>query len=419
MTMASDRPRPPLRQSLVLVMAVATGLTVANDYFAQPLLPVIGHDLHMSAGAAGLVVTVAQLGYAAGLLLVLPLGDILERRGLVVGLSLATAGALVGFALSESGSWVLLAAGAVGITTTLAQILVPFAASLASPHKRGQVVGTVMSGLLVGILLARTIAGALAQIGTWRTVYFVSAGVMVVQALVLHFALPTWREHRHLGYARALRSTARLLAEEPLIRLRACFGFLGFATFSVLWTSMAYLLSARYHYGPGIIGLFGLAGAAGALTASVAGRRSDLGKIRSTTVITALALCISWPLLWLGERSVVPFLIGVVVLDIGAQGLHITNQGAIYRIRPEARSRVTSVYMVCYFIGGAAGSALSTSIYQRWGWSGVSALGASFATAALVLAAATATLGRLRSVEALAASPVVADPASTAAVSRA
>ncbi|MDA8073540.1 MAG: MFS transporter [Actinomycetota bacterium] len=415
--MTADRPQRPLRQSLVLVMAVATGLTVANDYFAQPLLPVIGRDLHMSAGAAGLIVTVAQLGYAAGLLLVLPLGDILERRRLVVGLSLATAAALVGFALSGSGTWVLLAAGVVGVTTTLAQILVPFAASLALPHKRGQVVGTVMSGLLVGILLARTLAGALAQAGTWRTVYLFSAGMMVLQAVVLHVALPTWREHRHLRYPSALRSTARLLVQEPLIRLRSCFGLLGFATFSVLWTSMAYLLSARYHYGPGIIGLFGLAGAAGALTASVAGRRSDLGKMRSTTVITALALCISWPLLWLGERSVVPFLVGVVVLDIGAQGLHITNQGAIYRIRPEARSRVTSVYMVCYFIGGAAGSALSTSIYQRWGWGGVSALGASFATAALMLAVAATTLTRLRSVEDLAAAPVANAPSPPATVS--
>lgn len=396
--------RPPLPWSLVLVMAVATGLTVANLYFAQPLLPVIGRDLHMSSGATGLIVTVAQLGYALGLFFLLPLGDLLERRRLIVVLSALTAIGLVWFALAGSGPSVLVAAGIVGFTAVLAQILVPFAASLAPDASRGRVVGTVMSGLLIGILLARTVAGALAASGNWRTVYLVSAGLMVTQAVVLRYALPTWREHSNLRYGAALGSTIALLRDESLIRLRACFGFFGFATFSVLWTSMAYMLSARYHYGPAIIGLFGLAGAAGALTATVAGKRSDLGKIRSSTIITTTALCASWLLLWLGDRSLLAFVAGVVVLDIGAQGLHITNQGAIYRIRPEARSRVTSVYMVCYFIGGAAGSALSTAIYQRWGWTGVCLLGVGFAVASSVLAVLAATTS-LRRVEARAATP--------------
>jgi len=379
---------------------------VANNYFAQPLLPLIGHDLHMSSSATGLIVTIAQLGFAGSLFLVLPLGDLLERRGLITVLSLATGAGLVWFALSDSAASIFLAAGIVGVTTVMAQVVVSFVASLASDGDRGHMVGVVMSGLLIGILLARTVAGALAQIGTWRTVYLASAVVMVVEAVVLHRWLPPWREQHKLSYRDALGSTARLVIQEPLIRLRACFGFLCFATFSVLWTSMAYLLSDRYHYGPAVIGLFGLAGAAGALTATVAGRRSDQGKLRSTTLLTAAATCISWLLLWLGAHSIAAFVVGIVVLDIGAQGLHITNQGAIYRIRPEARSRVTSVYMVCYFLGGAAGSALSTSIYQRWGWNGVSALGAAFAAASLLLAAATATTSRLRRVEAEAAAPV-------------
>jgi predicted MFS family arabinose efflux permease len=407
---APDEPsaRPvSAHRSTVLVMAAATGLAVANNYFAQPLLPVIGRSLHLSTGVAGLLVTLAQAGYALGLLLLLPLADMVERRRLVVVLSVATAGGLVVLGTAVSGTVALAAAGAVGTVTVLAQVLVPFAASLAGDHERGRVVGTVMSGLLVGILLARTVAGALAALGTWRVVYVVAAGTMVVQAVVLRFRLPTGRQHTDLRYRSAIASTLGLLVHEPLIRLRATFGMFSFATFSVLWTTMAYMLAARYHFGPAIIGLFGLAGAAGALTATVAGRRSDQRHTRSSTVVATSLLVLSWLALWAGARDLVAFVVGVVVLDIGAQGLHITNQGAIYRIRPEARSRVTSIYMVCYFIGGAAGSVSSTTVYQHFGWTGACALGAAFAACAVLLAVATVTVPPLRRVEAVVAQPTV------------
>lgn len=397
-----------LARSTVLVLAVATGTAVANNYFAQPLLPVISRSVHLSSAAAGLIVTVAQVGYALGLLLILPLGDLLERRRLVVGLSVVTAGCLTWFALAGSGAVLLPAAAAVGLATVLAQVLVPFAASLAGDAERGRVVGMVMSGLLIGILLARTVAGALAGLGNWRVVYLVAAAVMLVQAAVLRARLPTWREHTDLRYPAALGSTLRLFAEEPIIRLRSLFGLLGFATFSVLWTSMSLMLDASYHLGPALIGLFGLAGAGGAIAATGAGRRSDRGRSRSTTVVTSLLLLVAWLPLWAGSRSLAAFVVGVVLLDIGAQGLHITNQGAIYRIRAEARSRVTSVYMVCYFIGGALGSALSTYAYQRDGWDGACLLGAGFAAGAVVLAVAAVTVGRLRAVEDPVARPVTA-----------
>jgi predicted MFS family arabinose efflux permease len=392
-----------LTRITVLVMAVATGTAVANNYFAQPLLPVIGRSLHVASGTAGLIVTVAQIGYAGGLLLILPLADVVERRRLGVTLCLLTAAGLLWFAAAPSAPILLPAAACVGLTTVLAQVLVPFAASLADDHQRGHVVGMVMSGLLVGILLARTVAGALAGLGNWRVVYVVAAALMLAQAVVLRFRLPTWRQARVLRYRQALASTLALLRDEPLIRLRSTFGLLSFATFSVLWTTMAYLLAARYHLGPAVIGLFGLAGAAGAVTASVAGRRSDRGRTRSSTVAATALLLASWLALWLGAAHLWLFDVGVVVLDIGAQGLHITNQGAIYRIRPDARSRVTSIYMVCYFIGGAAGSVLATTVYGRWAWSGVCVLGAGFAAAAAVLALLAATW--LRHVEAVAATP--------------
>ena len=368
-------------------MAVATGVAVASNYYAQPLLPAMGRALHLSPRTSGLVVTVAQVGYALGLALLTPLGDVVERRRLVTVLCLGTAAALCWMGVSPAWWSLLPAALAVGGLSVVVQVLVPFAASLATDATRGRVVGTVMSGLLVGILLARTAAGVLAGAGGWRTVYFVSAGAMVVLAGVLHRYLPTWRERTGLGYARSVASVLTLLREEPVLRLRSLYGMLSFGTFSVLWTSMAFLLAHRYHYSTAVIGLFGLAGAGGALTASVAGRFSDRGWARPTTVATGALLVASWLALWAGSSSIAWFVVGVVVLDVGAQGLHITNQGEIYRLRPEARSRLTAAYMVIYFAGGALGSVLSASLYEALGWDGVCLAGGAFATGTLVVAA--------------------------------
>jgi predicted MFS family arabinose efflux permease len=377
-----------LQRSLILIMAVATGLAVANNYYAQPLLPAIGRDLHLSSVLAGLMVTVAQAGYAIGLLLLLPLGDLLERRRLIVALTVGTAGALVWLGSSADGASLLPAAFAVGVFSVLAQILVPFSASLAGEEERGRVVGLVMSGLLVGILLARTAAGLIAEGGSWRLVYFVSAGAMFVQAVILWRRLPKWKEDVQLGYAGLLRSVGSLMRREPVLRLRAVYGLLSFATFSVLWTSMAFLLSRRYHYSTAVIGLFGLAGAAGAVTATLAGRLSDRRRTQLSTGLATSLLTVSWGAMWLGGHQVVWLVVGVVVLDVGAQGLHITNQGEIYRLHAGARSRLTSAYMVCYFIGGAAGSTASAAIYSRDGWNGVCIVGAVFGGLSFALWAA-------------------------------
>ncbi|HET6909409.1 MAG TPA: MFS transporter [Mycobacteriales bacterium] len=374
-----------LSRPLVAIMATATGAAVASNYYAQPLLPVMRHDLHMSAAVAGLMVTVAQVGYAAGLVLLLPLGDLVERRRLVVTLSWLAASGLVVVGLAPSSAVLLPAAFAVGVVSVMAQVLVPFAASLAGDFERGRVVGIVMSGLLLGILLARTVAGALAQAGTWRVVYFVAAGVMAVQGLVLRARLPRYREAIDTGYGRLLKTVLHLVRDEPVLRLRGLYGLLTFGTFSVLWTSVAFLLADRYHFGPAVIGLFGLIGAAGAVAASMAGRLSDAGRERSTTGITSALLVLSWVLLWLGRDGIGWLVAGILLLDVGTQGLHITNQGAIYRLRAEARSRLTAAYMAMYFAGGAAGSALSAELYAAHGWDGVTIAGAVFATAAFVV----------------------------------
>jgi predicted MFS family arabinose efflux permease len=375
-----------LHRGVLLLLAAATGLSVANMYYVQPLLDTIGHQLHFSAGSTGLIVTVTQLGYAAGLMFLLPLGDLLERRRLVVVMAVGDAVALVLMARSTTIWSVLTCALAVGLLSVLAQILVPMAAALAGPDEGSSVVGMVMSGLLLGVLLARIVSGYLAQLGSWTTPYWAAAALMLTLATALRLGLPTDRHHANLTYPRLLHSTVALLWNEPVLRLRSVYGALGFAAFSVLWTSITFLLTgAPYHYSTGTVGLFGLVGAAGVAAASVAGRIGDHGGIRWTTAVTVLLLLISWLPLVFGVRSLAALLVGVVVLDLAVQGLHITNQSQIYRLNPEARSRLNSAYMTLYFVGGALGSALSTIAYADHGWPGVCVLGAIISAAAVAV----------------------------------
>ncbi len=372
------------------MLAVATGLAIASVYYAQPLVPFIGHDLHLRPAVASLVVTLSQVGFAVGLLLVVPLGDLVERRRLVTGLAVAAAGALVWVGASPSAAFLLPGALAVGATAVTAQVLVPFSASHAGDDERGRVVGLVMSGLLLGILLARTVAAFLAQVGSWRLVYFVAAGGLLVQAAVLRWRLPAWRERSGLSYGALVRSIGSLVRREPLLRRRAAYGLLLSAAFNALWTSLAFLLDHRYHFSLVVIGLFGLAGAGGAAAATAAGRLSDRGRARATTGAAAAILVVSWAALWAGSSILALLVVGIFVLDVGAQALHITNQGEIYgRLDPAARSRVTSAYMFAYFAGAAAGSQLAASAYGALGWDGVCLVGGAASVGALALWAVT------------------------------
>ncbi|WP_455821011.1 MFS transporter [Pseudomonas cerasi] len=358
-------------------MSIATGLSVACNYYVQPLLATIAQTFGLSFHQAGFIVTTAQLGYAAGLLLLVPLGDMLERRGLIVIMSLLAAGGMVITALSDSLMVMLLGTVLTGLFSVVAQLLVPLAASLAAPEKRGKVVGTVMSGLLLGILLARTVAGGLAQLGGWRVVYWVASVLMVMMALALWRWLPRSKPSTPLNYGQLLRSIFILFAQHPILRTRAITGCLAFANFSVLWTSMAFLLSSsEWNYSEGEIGLLGLVGAAGALAARQAGSLADKGKARLTTSAGLLILLASWGIIAFGAHSLIALIIGIILLDLAVQGVHITNQSVIYRHMPEARNRLTSGYMTSYFIGGAVGSILSASAFQTAGWYGVCAVGA-------------------------------------------
>lgn len=375
-----------LSPALILLMSVATGLAVASNYYAQPLLDTIARAFNLSASSAGFIVTAAQLGYAAGLLFLVPLGDMFERRMLIVSMTLLAAGGMLITASSQSLTMMIIGTALTGLFSVVAQILVPLAATLASPEMRGKVVGTIMSGLLLGILLARTVAGLLASLGGWRTVYWVASVLMVVMALALWRGLPKVKQENHLNYPQLLASVFSLFTQDKLLRTRALLGCFTFANFSILWTSMAFLLAAPpFNYSEGVIGLFGLAGAAGALGARPAGGLADKGKSHMTTTAGLVLLLLSWAAIWYGHVSVLALIVGILVLDLTVQGVHITNQTVIYRVKPEARNRLTAGYMTSYFIGGAAGSLISASAWQHAGWTGVCAIGAIMAVLNLLV----------------------------------
>lgn len=383
--MTSPAPaKPRLTQAMVLLMAIAAGLAVASNYYAQPLLHTIGLQFGLSTAGAGAIVTVAQLSYAAGLIFLVPLGDTFERRTLIVSMTALSSIGLLVTAYSSSMTGIFIGTAMTAFLSVVAQVLVPFAATLAGDANRGKVVGTIMSGLLLGILLARTASGALASLGGWRTVYWVAAILLLVCAAALWRVLPTYRATSTMAYPRLLASVAQLFVQEPLFRARALIGGLTFAAFSVLWTSLTFLLSdAPFEFSTGTIGLFGLAGAAGAVAATRFGRMADRGLANRFSAIGLTLLTVSWVAIYLGKFSIWAMIVGIIGLDLAVQGVHVTNQSAIYRLQPQARSRLASGYMTCYFAGGALGSIASATAYAYSGWLGVCLLGGALSALAL------------------------------------
>jgi predicted MFS family arabinose efflux permease len=387
-TAARSAQQSELSRALVVLIAVATGAVVANLYYAQPILHQIATTFHSGPGPTALIITCTQVGYAAALLLVVPLGDMHQRRTLVTRIFGVAALALVACALAPSLWFFGLASVAVGAASVAGQVMIPFAADLAPEERRGRVVARIMTGLLLGILLARTVSGLVAQLAGWRAIYWLSAGLMVVFAGVLWRALPTEAPRPRQRYAGLVGSSLKLLVDEPVLRRRAWHGACAFAAFSVLWTAMAFLLSGPpYHYSNAVIGLFGLVGAAGIAAANLAGKLADSARSGASTLVAGALLAGSFALLWQGRTSLAALIIGIVVLDIGTQGMQITNQAIIYALRPDARSRINSAYMVCYFIGGAIGSVGAGLAYAARGWSGVCLLGACFGLLTLAMTA--------------------------------
>ena len=291
-----------LSRGLVVLIAVATGAIVANLYYAQPVLHQVAHTFHRGPGPTSAVITATQIGYAAGLLLIVPLGDLHPRRALVTRLFVVACVALVACALAPNLWLFALASVAVGTASVAGQVMIPFAADLAPEERRGRVVARIMTGLLMGILLARTVSGLVAQAAGWRAIFWFSAALMILFALVLWRALPAEGPRPHRRYAELVGSSLRLLVTEPVLRRRAWHGACAFACFSVLWTTLAFLLSGGpYHYSNAVIGLFGLVGAGGIVAANLAGKLADSDRHTATTVVAGILLVASFAVLWAGR----------------------------------------------------------------------------------------------------------------------
>ncbi|WP_339248554.1 MFS transporter [Paenibacillus sp. FSL F4-0243] len=375
-----------ISRNVALLFSIACGIVVANIYYAQPLLDAISNEFGISHSFVGLVITITQIFYALGLLLLVPLGDLLNRRWLIAGQMLLSVLALIVVGTATSSIVLFIGIAAVGFLAVVTQTLVAFAATLAAPAERGRVVGVVTSGIVIGILLARTFAGVLMDLAGWRSVYLVSAVLTLIMACVLFRVLPHYEHKREsLSYLQLIRSMFTLFAQERTLRIRAALAMMIFTAFSILWTSLVLPLSAPpFSLSHTAIGAFGLAGVAGALAAARAGRLADRGLGQKTTGVALILLLISWLPISYVQHSLIALIVGIILLDLAVQAVHVTNQSMILTLRPEARSRLTAGYMIFYSIGSATGSIASTSIYVYFGWNGVSLLGAIVSALALL-----------------------------------
>jgi predicted MFS family arabinose efflux permease len=375
-----------LSRRLVFLLAVSAAVAIANLYYSQPLLEQMANEVHAPRAQIGLLATLAQVGYGLGMLFLVPLGDMLERRRLIVALCVVVAIFLAMMGAAPTLPWMLAASLLIGVFTCAPQVMIPYAATLATPENRGRVVGNVMSGLLIGILLSRTVSGFVGAHAGFRAVYYGAAVVMLILAAVLRFSLEPQHPTQTLSYGALIKSLWGLLWREPVLRRHALLGALTFAGFSVFWTTLSFQLATPpLHYGGDVAGLYGLVGVAGALVAPLVGRLADKGGAARSNLISILACAVSFVILFFGGTSLVGLAIGVLLLDIGAQGNHVTNQARVFSLDPALRSRFNAVYMTLYFAGGAVGSALATQAFIQAGWHGVSLLGVAVSLASLLV----------------------------------
>lgn len=374
---------------LTILLATACGIIVANLYYAQPLVGLISSAIGLSTSSAGLIVTLTQIGYVVGLLFLVPLGDIVENRKLVVISLLLSAVALTAIVFVKHGILFLVASFFIGLGSVAAQVLVPFASYLASESTRGRVVGNVMSGLLLGIMLSRPISSLVADIWGWNAIFALSAAVIVLLAIILLKVLPTRRPMANTNYTALLGSMWQLLRTTPILRRRAIYHACVFGTFSLFWTTVPLLLSSpTFHFSQKAIALYALVGIAGAIAAPVGGRLADRGWTRIATGI-ALAVVITSLLLPLMIRSNSPVGIAVLVvaailLDMGVSANLVLSQRLIFSLKPEIRSRLNGLFMAIFFLGGAIGSSIGGWAYASGGWSAALWMGIAFPVIALL-----------------------------------
>jgi len=366
----------PRHRSLLPFLGLACGVGVSNIYYNQPLLLEMAHSLHADHSQMGTVAVATQIGYSIGILAFVPLGDVIERRGLMVRLFAGVALSALLAALAPNLGMLLAASIAIGLTAAVTHVVVPIAPELADDEERGRAVGTVMTGLLLGVLLARSVSGWIASFFGWRAVFIFAAASNAAFVPLILRRLPKLPPHRPLPYSQALRSLWTLIRMQPILRESAVLGGLVFAAFSAFWTTLVFLLGSKhYHLGAGTAGSFGVLGATGALIAPIAGRVADRRGSRAVVRLGLSLLSLGFCILWLLGYHILGLILGVIVLDLGAQATQIANQTRIFGLEPGARGRINTIYMTVYFLGGSLGSLFSTMAWAHWGWGGVCALG--------------------------------------------
>ena len=360
---------------LVWIMAVASGATVANLYYNQPLLAIMAQSFHASPHAIGFIPMLTQIGYAVGIVLFVPLGDLTEQRRLIVVMLSATAVALALAAIANNLVWLVAASFGIGVTAIAAQIIVPFAAQLTPPSDRGRVVGAIMGGLLIGILLARTVSGFVGAIWGWKAMYWLASGLMVVLAITLSRVLPKHQPSLQASYPSLMRSLVQLIRTQPILQEASLVGAMCFGAFSAFWTTLVFLLEQPpYHYGSEVTGLFGLVGIVGASAAPLVGRLADRSSPRLAVGLGITITAIAFLVFWLLGHQLWGLMSGVILLDLGVQSAQVANQTRIYSLPSEMHSRLNALYIMFYFVGGAVGSFLGAYSWSRWQWNGVCAL---------------------------------------------
>jgi predicted MFS family arabinose efflux permease len=376
-----ERASAVMPRAMVLLFAMACGVSVANVYYAQPLLDALAAEFGFSQAAVGVVVTATQLGSALALVLVVPLGDLLDRRRLTLAQLLLLFVALVAVGLASSPAWLLTGMLAVGMLgTAMTQGLISYAAALAAPHERGRVVGTAQAGVVIGLLLARTLAGLIADVAGWRMVYAVSAVLALLMLALLHGRLPrdgVSNDTVRLSYGQLLASMATLMLHDRVLQIRGVIAMLMFAVLNIFWSALVLPLRAPpYSLSHAAIGAFGLIGVVGTLGAAKAGSWADRGRGQWTSGVALALLAAAWLPLSLLSWSLWALAAGVLLLDLAAQAIHVTNQSMIFRASATAHSRLVACYMIFYAVGSGAGAVLSTATFAAWGWIGVCLLGA-------------------------------------------
>lgn len=356
----------------IAVMALCTGLIVANIYYAQPLLVLISGEFNVSESNAGQITFFTQMGYALGLLFCVPLGDKLERKRQILTMTGLAMAALFATALSVNIGMLKIMGFIIGFTSIVPQLILPMAASLAAPERRGKVIGVIMSGLLIGILLSRTISGVVGQHFGWRAMFWIAGGMSAVMIAVMFFSFPASKPSFTGSYAALMRSVFTLVKEQPLLREASFINACAFAVFGLFWTTSVFLLSnPPFNYGSDVIGLMGLAAATGALGAPLIGRVADQKNPRIAVGYGIVCMLAGFVIFWFFRTSIVGIVAGIILLDLGLQGVHVSNQTRIYALLPEARNRMNTAYMTISFIGTSLGSGIGLLVWDIGKWGGV------------------------------------------------